>query len=147
MEYHEPVLLMEAIEGLNIKAGGTYVDATYGGGGHSRAILEKLNKNGKLFAFDQDEDAAKNVIQDKRFTLIQSNFRFIKRFMRYYNVLPVDGILADLGISSHQVDTASRGFSTRFDASLDMRMNAQQKLTARDIINTYSEERLKNIFS
>jgi len=147
MEYHEPALLTEAIEGLNIKAGGTYVDATYGGGGHSRAILEKLNREGKLFAFDQDEDAAKNTIQDKRFTLIQSNFRFIKRFMRYYNALPVDGILADLGISSHQVDTASRGFSTRFDASLDMRMNAQQKLTARDVINTYSEEKLKSIFS
>jgi 16S rRNA (cytosine1402-N4)-methyltransferase len=147
MEYHEPALLSEAIEGLNIKAGGTYVDATYGGGGHSRAILEKLNKEGKLFAFDQDEDAAKNAIQDKRFTLIQSNFRFIKRFMRYHNALPVDGILADLGISSHQVDTASRGFSTRFDAELDMRMNAQQKLTACDVINSYSEEKLKNIFS
>jgi 16S rRNA (cytosine1402-N4)-methyltransferase len=147
MDYHEPVLLGEAIDGLNIKAGGTYVDATYGGGGHSKAILEKLNKKGKLFAFDQDEDAAKNAIQDKRFTLIQSNFRFIKRFMRYHNVLPVDGILADLGISSHQVDTASRGFSTRFDAALDMRMNTQQKRTARDVINTYSEEKLKNIFS
>jgi len=147
MDYHEPVLLREAIEGLNIKAGGTYVDATYGGGGHSKAILEKLNKDGKLFGFDQDEDAARNAIQDKRFTLIQSNFRFIKRFMRYYNVLPVDGILADLGISSHQVDTAARGFSTRFDAALDMRMNAQQKLTARDVINTYSDEQLKSIFS
>lgn len=147
MDYHETVLLREAIEGLNIKAGGTYVDVTYGGGGHSRAILEKLNKEGKLFAFDQDEDAAKNAIQDKRFTLIQSNFRFIKRFMRYYNALPVDGILADLGISSYQVDTASRGFSTRFDAALDMRMNAQQKLAARDVINTYPEEKLKNIFS
>lgn len=147
MEYHEPVLLKEAIEGLNIKAGGTYVDATYGGGGHSKAILEKLNKEGKLFAFDQDEDAAKNAVQDKRFTLIQSNFRFIKRFMRYHNVLPVDGILADLGISSHQVDTATRGFSTRFDSTLDMRMNTRQKLMAKDIINSYSEEKLKSIFS
>src|SRR5690242_2253082 len=147
MDYHEPVLLREAIEGLNIKAGGTYVDATYGGGGHSKTMLEKLGKEGKLFGFDQDEDAARNAIQDKRFTLIQSNFRFIKRFMRYHNVLPVDGILADLGISSHQVDTAARGFSTRFDAALDMRMNAQQKLTARDVINTYPEEKLKNIFS
>lgn len=146
MGYHEPALLREAIEGMNIKAGGTYVDATYGGGGHSKAMLEKLGK-GKLFAFDQDEDAAKNAVQDKRFTLIQSNFRYIKRFMRYYNALPVDGILADLGISSHQVDTASRGFSTRFDAPLDMRMNAGQKLNARDVINTYPEEKLEHIFS
>jgi len=146
MDYHEPVLLREAIEGMNIKAGGTYIDATYGGGGHSGAILEKL-KNGKLFAFDQDEDAEKNAVQDKKLTLLKSNFRYIKRFMRYYHVLPVDGILADLGISSHQVDTASRGFSTRFDAPLDMRMNVQQKLTAADVINTYPEEKLKSIFS
>jgi 16S rRNA (cytosine1402-N4)-methyltransferase len=146
MEYHEPVLLKEAIEGLNIRNGGIYVDATYGGGGHSRAIMEKLG-NGKLFAFDQDKDAIRNAIQDKRFTLITSNFRFIKRFMRYHNSLPVDGILADLGISSHQVDTASRGFSTRFDSPLDMRMNVEQKVSARDIIHTYPEEKLKNIFS
>ncbi len=146
MNYHEPVLLKEAIEGMNIKAGGTYVDATYGGGGHSKAILEKLN-NGKLFAFDQDEDVEKNAVRDKKFTLIKSNFRYIKRFMKYYNALPVDGILADLGISSHQVDTASRGFSTRFDSPLDMRMNVEQKLNARDVINTYPEEKLKSIFS
>jgi 16S rRNA (cytosine1402-N4)-methyltransferase len=146
MNYHEPVLLNEAIEGMNIKAGGTYVDATYGGGGHSKAILEKLN-NGKLFAFDQDEDVEKNAVRDKKFTLIKSNFRYIKRFMKYYNALPVDGILADLGISSHQVDTASRGFSTRFDSPLDMRMNVEQKLNARDVINTYPEEKLKSIFS
>ena len=146
MEYHDPVLLKEAIEGLNIRAGGIYVDATYGGGGHSKAILEKLHK-GKLFAFDQDKDAIANAIQDKRFTLITSNFRFIKRFMRYHNALPVDGILADLGISSHQVDTASRGFSTRFDAPLDMRMNVEQKISARDIINSYPEEKLKEILS
>lgn len=146
MEYHEPVLLKEAIEGMNIRAGGIYVDATYGGGGHSKAILEKLG-NGKLFAFDQDKDAIKNAVQDKRFTLITSNFRFIKRFMRYNNTLLADGILADLGISSHQVNTASRGFSTRFESPLDMRMNVEQKLSARDIINTYPEEKLKSIFS
>ncbi len=146
MNYHEPVLLAEAIEGMNIKTGGIYVDVTYGGGGHSKAIVEKLN-NGKMFAFDQDEDAAKNAIQDKKFTLIKSNFRYIKRFMRHYNALPVDGILADLGISSHQVDTASRGFSTRFDSPLDMRMNTEQKLSAQEVINTYPEEKLKYIFS
>ena len=146
MEYHEPVLLKEAIEGMNIKTGGVYVDATYGGGGHSKAILKELGK-GKLFAFDQDKDAGINSVSGKNFTLITSNFRYIKRFMRYYNALPVDGILADLGISSHQVDTASRGFSTRFDSPLDMRMNAEQKLNARDIINTYPEEKMKKIFS
>src|SRR5215213_2962129 len=143
MNYHEPVLLREAIEGMNIKAGGTYVDVTYGGGGHSKAILEKLDK-GKLFAFDQDKDAEKNAVEDKKFTLVKSNFRYIKKFMRYHNALPVDGILADLGISSHQVDTASRGFSTRFDSPLDMRMNILQKLTAADVINTYPEEKLKS---
>ncbi|MBK5283877.1 MAG: 16S rRNA (cytosine(1402)-N(4))-methyltransferase RsmH [Bacteroidia bacterium] len=146
MSYHEPVLLHEAIEGLNINAGGKYIDATFGGGGHSKLILEKL-KNGKLYAFDQDDDAEANSLTRKNFILIKSNFRYIKRFMRYYNSIPVDGILADLGISSHQVDIPERGFSSRFDAPLDMRMNTEQGITASDIINTYEQEKLQNIFS
>jgi 16S rRNA (cytosine1402-N4)-methyltransferase len=146
MSYHEPVLLKEAIEAMNIKPGGIYVDATFGGGGHTEAILKKLTK-GKLFAFDQDEDAEKNSPADKKFVLIQSNFRYIKRFMRYHDALPVDGILADLGISSHQIDTPERGFSIRHDASLDMRMNAEQKMTAADVVNSYDEENLVRIFS
>jgi 16S rRNA (cytosine1402-N4)-methyltransferase len=146
MEYHEPVLLSEAIEAMNIRPDGIYVDATFGGGGHAKAILKKL-KTGKLYAFDQDEDAEKNSPADKRFTLIKSNFRHIKRFMRYHDAIPVDGILADLGISSHQIDTPERGFSIRHDASLDMRMNSEQKLTAADVVNSYDEENLVGIFS
>ena len=129
MKYHEPVLLKEVIEAMNIKAGGIYVDATFGGGGHAKAILGKL-KTGKLYAFDQDEDAERNSPADKKFTLIKSNFRYVKKFMRYHDAIPVNGILADLGISSHQIDTPERGFSIRHDAPLDMRMNAEQKITA-----------------
>ena len=146
MKYHEPVLLREAIDAMNIKPDGIYVDATFGGGGHAKSILEKL-KTGKLYAFDQDEDAEKNSPADKNFVLIKSNFRFVKRFMRYHNALPVDGIIADLGISSHQIDTPARGFSLRHDAPLDMRMNSGQKLTAAEIINSYDEENLVRIFS
>lgn len=145
MKYHNPVLLKESIEGLNIKPDGVYVDVTFGGGGHSREILDRLNENGKLFAFDQDEDAKRNVIDDPRFTLIPQNFRFIKRYLRFYGIKKVDGILADLGVSSHQFDVAERGFSTRFDADLDMRMNQSGELSAFEVINKYDEERLANV--
>ena len=145
MEYHNPVLLKESIDGLNIKPDGVYVDVTFGGGGHSREILSRLNENGKLFAFDQDEDAKRNVIDDPRFTLIPQNFRFVKRYLRFYGVKKVDGILADLGVSSHQFDVAERGFSTRFDANLDMRMNQSGELSAFDVINKYDEEKLTNV--
>jgi 16S rRNA (cytosine1402-N4)-methyltransferase len=145
--YHEPVMLHESIDALQIKADGTYVDVTYGGGGHSNAILEKLGRNGRLFAFDRDEDAVKNEIKDSRLTMIRHNYRYLKNFLRYYNALPVDGILADLGISSYQINEASRGFSLRFNSSLDMRMNREEGLTAADIVNTYSEEKLVKIFS
>ncbi|WP_372766844.1 16S rRNA (cytosine(1402)-N(4))-methyltransferase RsmH [Lutibacter sp.] len=145
MEYHNPVLLKESIDGLNIKPDGVYVDVTFGGGGHSREILDRLNENGKLFAFDQDEDAKRNVIDDPRFTLIPQNFRFIKRYLRFYSIKKVDGILADLGVSSHQFDEAERGFSTRFDADLDMRMNQSGELSAFEVINKYDEERLANV--
>ena len=146
MKYHEPVLLKEAIDAMNIKPDGIYVDATFGGGGHAEAILEKL-KTGKLYAFDQDKDSEKNLPADKNFKLIKSNFRFVKKFMRYHSALPVDGILADLGISSNQIDTPERGFSLRFDAPLDMRMNQEQEITAAEIINSYDEENLVRIFS
>ena len=145
MSYHNPVLLFESIDGLDIVPNGVYVDVTFGGGGHSREILKRLGEDGKLFAFDQDEDALKNSIDDNRFTLIHENFRFVKRFLRLYGVKKVDGILADLGVSSHQFDEASRGFSTRFDADLDMRMFSGTKKTAEHIINKYSEERLSDI--
>jgi len=145
MEYHNPVLLKESIDGLNIKPDGVYVDVTFGGGGHSREILDRLNENGKLFAFDQDEDAKRNVIDDPRFTLIPQNFRFIKRYLRFYGIKKADGILADLGVSSHQFDVAERGFSTRFDADLDMRMNQSGELSAFEVINKYDEERLANV--
>lgn len=145
MEYHNPVLLKECIDGLNINPQGTYVDVTFGGGGHSREILKHLT-TGKLYAFDQDEDAVKNKIDDHRFILIQQNFRFLKNFLKMYNALPVDGLLADLGVSSHQFDEPERGFSTRFEAKLDMRMDRNGKITAADILNTYSEEELKRIF-
>ncbi len=145
--YHKPVMLEECIDALEIKPGGTYVDVTYGGGGHSRLILSRLNEKGKLFAFDQDADAIENAIDDKRLTLIRHNYRYLKNFLRFYNAIPVDGILADLGISSHQVDEASRGFSIRFNANLDMRMNRENAMTAEEVVNTYSEHDLVNIFS
>ena len=145
MEYHNPVLLKESIEGLKIKPDGIYVDVTFGGGGHSREILSRLNEKGKLLAFDQDEDAKRNMIDDNRFTLIPQNFRFIKRYLRFYGVKKVDGVLADLGVSSHQFDEAKRGFSTRFDAALDMRMNQGDGLSAFDVVNKYSEEKLSNV--
>ncbi|MGZ4116945.1 MAG: 16S rRNA (cytosine(1402)-N(4))-methyltransferase RsmH [Bacteroidia bacterium] len=145
MEYHNPVLLKECIDGLNINPEGIYVDVTFGGGGHSREILKHLT-TGKLYAFDQDDDAVKNKIDDERFVLIKQNFRYLKNFLKMYNALPIDGLLADLGVSSHQFDEADRGFSTRFDANLDMRMDRNGKQTAADILNTYSEEELKRIF-
>ena len=146
MEYHNPVLLHESVDGLNIKPDGIYVDVTFGGGGHSREILSRLGPNGKLFAFDQDEDALANAIPDNRFTLIHENFRFLKRFLRFYNVKNVDGILADLGVSSHQFDVAERGFSTRFDAGLDMRMSKKNTLDAYKVVNEYDEANLKRVF-
>ncbi len=146
MEYHNPVLLKETVEGLNIKEDGVYVDVTFGGGGHSREILKYLGEKGKLFAFDQDQDALANTIDDSRFTLINENFRHIKRFLRFHGVKKVDGILADFGVSSHQFDVAERGFSTRFEADLDMRMNQKNQLSAFNVVNEYEEEQLKNVF-
>ncbi len=146
MEYHNPVLLKETVDGLNIKEDGVYVDVTFGGGGHSKEILNRLGENGKLFAFDQDEDALKNAIDDDRFTLIHENFRFVKRFLRFHGIKKVDGVLADFGVSSHQFDVAERGFSTRFEADLDMRMNQQNKLSAFHVVNEYEEEQLKQVF-
>ncbi len=145
MKYHNPVLLKESVDGLKVKPNGVYVDVTFGGGGHSREILKGLNENGKLFAFDQDLDAEQNTIDDQRFTLIAQNFRFIKRYLRFYGVKKVDGILADLGVSSHQFDKAERGFSTRFDADLDMRMNQKGQLSAFEVVNRYGEEQLSNV--
>ncbi len=145
--YHEPALLNECIEALQIQPDGVYVDVTFGGGGHSREILKRLGENGRLIAFDQDEDAERNKIVDKRFVLVRQNYRFLKKFLRYYNVVPVNGILADLGISSYQIDEASRGFSIRFDADLDMRMNRAGKTTAADLLNKYSETKLVAVFS
>lgn len=146
MQYHNPVLLKESVDGLNIKEDGVYVDVTFGGGGHSREILSRLGPNGKLFGFDQDKDALQNTIEDPRFTLIHENFKFIKRFLRFYGVKKVDGILGDFGVSSHQFNEAERGFSTRFDARLDMRMNQGSKLSAYEVINEYGEEQLKKLF-
>ena len=145
--YHIPVLLNESIANLNVKPDGVYVDLTFGGGGHSKAILEKLGEHGKLFAFDQDADALQNTLNDKRFVLIPQNFRFIKNYLKLNGVQQVDGILGDLGVSSHQFDSAGRGFSIRFDAELDMRMNQKSDLTAKKIVNSYSEEKLVSIFS
>ena len=145
MNYHNPVLLSESVDALNIKEDGVYVDVTFGGGGHSREILNRLGENGKLFGFDQDPDAQKNVIDDARFVLIPENFRYISRFLRFHGVRKVDGVLADLGVSSHQFDVAERGFSTRFEGDLDMRMNQKSKTSAKEIINTYSEEKLAEI--
>ena len=146
MEYHNPVLLKETVDGLNINPNGIYVDVTFGGGGHSKEILSRLGPNGKLFGFDQDEDAWENTLIDDRFTLIQENFRFIKRFLRFHGIKQVDGILADLGVSSHQFDVPERGFSTRFDADLDMRMSKKNQLDASKVINEYDEASLKRVF-
>ncbi len=146
MEYHNPVLLKETVDGLAIKPDGVYVDVTFGGGGHSREILERLGPKGKLYAFDQDKDALLNTIDDERFVLINENFRFIKRFLRFHGVRKVDGILGDFGVSSHQFDVAERGFSTRFEADLDMRMNQGDELSAYHVINEYDESDLRTMF-
>jgi 16S rRNA (cytosine1402-N4)-methyltransferase len=143
--FHKSVLLKESIEALAIRPDGTYVDATYGGGGHSKEILKHL-KGGKLFAFDQDATALQNAISDQQITMINSNFRYIRNFLKLYKAVPVDGILADLGVSSHQIDEPARGFSTRFDGELDMRMDQKKSLTAREIINHYPEEKLIELF-
>ena len=145
MKYHNPVLLQQSVDALAIKENGVYVDVTFGGGGHSREILKRLGAKGKLFAFDQDPDALVNIIEDERFVLIPENFRYISRFLRFNGVRKVDGVLADLGVSSHQFDEADRGFSTRFDGDLDMRMNQKSKTSAKEIINTYTEEKLAEI--
>lgn len=139
-------MLEECIDGLNIRPDGTYVDVTFGGGGHSKAIIKKLGKNGRLLAFDQDVDAQQNIIDDERFEFIDQNFRYLKNFSRLHNAIPVDGILADLGVSSYQFDQAERGFSIRFDAELDMRMNQADKLSAKEVINAYNEADLHRIF-
>jgi len=144
--YHEPVMPDEVLEGLRISPDGIYVDATFGGGGHARLILEQLGPAGRLIAFDQDADARQNTIADKRFELVTQNFRHLKRFLRWHRALPADGILADLGISSYQIDTPERGFSIRYDAPLDMRMNEKGSVTAADIVNTRSAEELQLIF-
>ena len=146
MDYHNPVLLSATVDGLAIKPDGIYVDVTFGGGGHSKEIIKRLGPNGKLFGFDQDEDAFANALSDERFTLIPENFRYIKRFLRFHNVKSVDGILADLGVSSHQFDVPERGFSTRFDAELDMRMSKKNDLDAFKVVNEYDEANLKRVF-
>ncbi|WP_396196532.1 16S rRNA (cytosine(1402)-N(4))-methyltransferase RsmH [Flavobacterium sp.] len=145
MDYHNPVLLKETVDGLNIHPDGIYVDVTFGGGGHSREMISRLGINGKLIAFDQDVDALNNAIADDRFLLINENFRFIKRFLRFHGIKQVDGILADLGVSSHQFDVAERGFSTRFDAKLDMRMNQKGELSAYHVINEYDEQDIARV--
>ena len=146
MDYHNPVLLNDTVEGLNIKQDGVYVDVTFGGGGHSRKILESLGPKGRLIAFDQDKDALLNTIDDSRFLLIYENFRYVKRFLRFHGIKSVDGVLADFGVSSHQFDEAERGFSIRFDALLDMRMNQQDVLSAHSLVNSYDEEALRQVF-
>jgi len=145
MEYHLPVMLEQSLEGLNIKPDGTYVDVTFGGGGHSRAILERLSSKGRLVAFDQDNDAILNIPDDKRVLFVNHNFRFLKNFLHYYNIEKIDGLLGDLGVSSHHFDSAERGFSFRHDANLDMRMNQDASLTAADVVNEYSEEAIRSI--
>lgn len=147
MEYHQPVLASESIDALAIRPGGIYVDATFGGGGHSRLILEKLGAEGRLLGFDQDEDARANVPEDGRFAFVQHNFRFMKRFLRLHRITELDGMLADLGVSSHQLDVAERGFSYRFDAALDMRMSRQQEKTAATVVNSYGPDALQEVFS
>ena len=156
LTYHVPVLLKESVDGLNIGKGGNFVDVTFGGGGHSREILKKLDDNGHLYSFDQDADAERNAFEVsttkedieniKKFTFVRSNFRFLKNFMRYYGVEEIDGLLADLGVSSHHFDDSSRGFSFRFDGKLDMRMNQRAKMSAADVINNYEENALADIF-
>ena len=146
LEYHNPVLLKETVDGLNIKPNGVYVDVTFGGGGHSKEILSRLGSEGKLFAFDQDEDAWNNELKDDRFTLIPENFRYIKRFLRFHGIKQVDGILGDFGVSSHQFDVPQRGFSTRFDADLDMRMSKKNDIDAYTVVNQYDEANLKRVF-
>lgn len=143
--YHIPVLMKDSVDGLNIGSAGIYVDVTFGGGGHSREILSRLDADGHLYSFDQDADAEKNIINDNRLTFVRSNFRYLKNWMRYYGVDHIDGLLADLGVSSHHFDDESRGFSFRFDAPLDMRMNKRDGTTAADVVNTYDEERLADI--
>ena len=144
--YHVPVLLKESVDGLDIKSEGTYVDVTFGGGGHSREILSRLGKKGHLYSFDQDADAEQNIVNDDRFTFVRSNFRYLSNWMRYYGVEQIDGLLADLGVSSHHFDDETRGFSFRYDAPLDMRMNKRAGKTASDILNEYSEEALADVF-
>lgn len=144
--YHVPVLLNESVDGLNIHAGGVYVDVTFGGGGHSKEILRRMDASGRLYGFDQDLDVLKNVVDDKRFVFVRSNFRYLENFLKYHDEEQVDGILADLGVSSHHFDDSERGFSFRFDGKLDMRMNKKATLTATDVINEYDEERLATIF-
>ena len=144
--YHVPVLLNESIDGLAIKSDGVYVDVTFGGGGHSKEILRRLGEKGHLYSFDQDPDAEKNIVDDNRFTFVRSNFRYLKNWMRYYGVDHIDGLLADLGVSSHHFDDETRGFSFRFDAPLDMRMNKRAGTTAAEILNNYDEEQLADIF-
>ena len=143
--YHNPVLLKESVEGLAIKKDGIYVDVTFGGGGHSKEILKQLGDNGQLFAFDQDEDAMENTFDDSRFTLINENFRYIKQFLKFYGIRKVDGILADFGVSSHQFDKAERGFSTRFDADLDMRMSNKNTISAFEVVNKYQYDELRKV--
>ena len=146
MAYHKPALLQESVDGLSIAADGRYVDVTFGGGGHSKEILKRLSENGRLFAFDQDPDAEDNSIEDDRFSLIAQNFSFLKNFLRMYNAIPVDGVLADLGVSFHQFDVPKRGFSFRFEGPLDMRMDQKRKLTAAKVVNTYTADQLEIIF-
>lgn len=145
-EYHRPVMLKESVDGLDIRPGGVYVDATFGGGGHSREILARMDNKARLFSFDQDADAEGNIVDDKRFCFVRSNFRYLKNWMRYYGIDHIDGLLADLGVSSHHFDDETRGFSFRFDAPIDMRMNKRAGRTAADILNDYQEERLADVF-
>ena len=144
--YHNPVLLNESISGLNINPSGIYVDVTYGGGGHSQEILKNLNSNGKLIAFDQDQDAIENKSNDSRLNLVKSNFKYLNNFLNYFKINEIDGLLADFGISSHQIDNKNRGFSTRFNSKLDMRMNSKQKIDAKAIVNDYDKDQLEYIF-
>ncbi len=144
--YHVSVLLQESVDGLNIRQDGIYVDVTFGGGGHSKEILRRLGPKGHLYSFDQDADAEQNIVNDDRFTFVRSNFRYLKNWMRYYEVEHIDGLLADLGVSSHHFDDETRGFSFRFDAPLDMRMNKRAGMTAAEVLNSYSEEQLANVF-
>ncbi|PKB41968.1 16S rRNA (cytosine1402-N4)-methyltransferase [Cellulophaga sp. RHA19] len=145
MSYHNPVLLKESVDGLNIKEDGVYVDVTFGGGGHSKEILSRLGQKGRLVGFDQDEDALANVLDDDRFLLINENFRYIRQFLKFHGIRKVDGILGDFGVSSHQFDKAERGFSTRFDADLDMRMSQKNTVSAYDVVNTYAYDDLRKV--